>query len=946
MKLMKKKIWILIFTLIISIYPFGSIRAGADIIFESSSTQPLTSGVILENIVRFTVDGWINIRVLRVDLSNPYIKVDTLSNADSIRNLESTKSLAQSRNAVAAINGGFFDWSEQPGIINPIGPMVESGDIKTASSGFNKYTQALATFSINNLNQVFYSYWQTDITLVSSSGKSIPAARYNKTYNGSSDYTILDRKWSQYSVGVSDNYNDIMEVVVDNAEISEIREGKPAVEIPLNGYVVITRGEGKQLIKNNFRVGDTLEMDISTSTDWKNLEMAVTGGCVLVDKGKIPETFSHNISGRHPRTGIATSKDGRQIIMVTVDGRQQSSIGMTLEEFAQLMIELGAFNAINMDGGGSTTMVARELGTDNLKEVNKPSDGVARRVANAVGIISIAPPSTLNGFIIDTDDTNIFVNTSRQFTVRGYDRYFNPIYVDPGKIQWSVVGLKGRFAGNTFYPESVGEGRIIARVGDVKTELSISSLSSPVQLVLSEKSINLPVNSTKSFMLWGKNKNGYSAKIDVQDAKWAIQGNVGTFIEDTFTSTSEGRGYIEVSVGNTKAYCGVFINSDAVVITDNFEKDNGTFLSYPSHVPGSYEISSQQKHSGKYSGKLTYDFNDTEDSRAAYMVFNDDGILLSKRTQKIGIWVYNNITNPNWLRAMVYDADGQRHFVDFAQKMDWTGWKYVEASLEGIDSPSRLARIYLVQIHPVPDAGSIYFDDLTLISSINTDDDAFKIPEDTVPLDDKNKAIVYKETEDSFRFSVLGQSQQPGNALENLILIRFAQKINKYIDSAAFVGKGTHEIAQSIQKPYIATGDGYRSFDIKNSRFIQLDTGKNGIRDAHPAQWYWFLNEMESFDGDNIFVFIDSLPDTFSDSLEASLFKETLTQYKKEKYKNIWVFCRGDQNKSYMERGIKYIASCGLDADGLAPDSLQPAKYILVTVKGNDLTYQIKPIID
>ena len=122
--------------------------------------------------------------------------------------------------------------------------------------------------------------------------------------------------------------------------------------------------------------------------------MAITGGAIILEDGSIPTSFSHNSPGRHPRTAIGSSKDGDQVIMVTVDGRQQSSLGMTLTELASLMLELGAHNAINLDGGGSTTMAARRPGTRNVNVVNNPSDGMPRKVGNAVGVISTAPSSS------------------------------------------------------------------------------------------------------------------------------------------------------------------------------------------------------------------------------------------------------------------------------------------------------------------------------------------------------------------------------------------------------------------------------------------------------------------------------------------------------------------------------------------------------------------------
>ena len=128
------------------------------------------------------------------------------------------------------------------------------------------------------------------------------------------------------------------------------------------------------------------------------------------------------------------------------------------------------------------------------------------------------------------------------------------------------------------------------------------------------------------------------------------------------------------------------------------------------------------------------------------MLLSDGGIELGKSVKKIGIWVYNSNPNPNWLRALVYDAEGERYYLDFTQNLDWTGWKYVELSVDGIEpGPLKLARIYLVQIRDVPDAGHIYLDDLTFISVPDPDYENIIVPEDTVFVDRHNKEVDFRK---------------------------------------------------------------------------------------------------------------------------------------------------------------------------------------------------------
>jgi exopolysaccharide biosynthesis protein len=944
----KRKItWIVIISLILLLFPFDAVSAAPNIIYESSARQNITAGVTLENITRFTVDGWFNINVLRVDLSNPYVKVDSISDKESIQKLVTTKNLAISRNAVAAINASFFN-PTGGGKGYPDGPIVESGKIISAYSEYNRYGDVMASFSINKLNQVLYDYWKTDITLVTPKGKSIAVTQYNKPSRQEyKDFTIIDSRWNRLSIGKTEAWPDIVEMVVVDGKVAEIRQGQPAVAIPESGYVVVTRQAGGKILMDNFKEEDPVEINITTNPDWNSLKMSVTGASILVKDGKIPEKFSFDlpyISQKNPRTAVGSSKDGKQLILVTVDGRQNSSIGMTQREIALLMQQLGAYNALNLDGGGSTTMVARTPGTNNIEVVNSPSDGGLRGISTALGVFSVAPPAPLAGLIIEADDTNVFVNTSRAFKVAGYDKYYNPVQIKPEEVKWSVSGIQGSFKGNVFYPKSVGEGKIIAQVGDVSGHINISSLSSPVKLELNHKSLKMSVNQSRSFTVTGVNKNGYSAKINPEDINWKVYGNIGRFEKNVFTATAKGTGYIDAYMGDTHAYCGISVATDTSMIKDGFETLNGSFLSYPQGVEGSYEISTEQKHSGNSSGKLCYSFTDTEETQAAYMVFPGKGISI-EGASKIGVWVYNTHANSNWLRAEVQDSTGNKHLVGLTKSMDWTGWRYVEASPDGIKSPATLTRLYIAKVHPIADSGSIYFDDLTVTYTGLPPAEAGKIPQDTVPVDEANRAVAYQPGANSFRFAVLGQSREYKNPLEKLLLMKFSEKTNKYLDAAALVGSSVEKTAGWIKKPVVATRTGYNSIDIKNSRFIQLDISGQGLRKTNSAQWHWFLQQLDSFKGDNIFISLADSPESFSDPLEADLFQETLTKYRQRTNKNVWVFYKGNKNESYMKRGIKYITSAGIDVGNLMPENADMAKYILVTVQGNSVTFEFKPII-
>ena len=103
---------------------------------------------------------------------------------------------------------------------------------------------------------------------------------------------------------------------------------------------------------------------------------------IAADAATTEGTISRNAEVRHPRTAIGYSKDGNTLWLFVVDGRSTSSVGMTLVEVADQMRKLGAWQALNFDGGGSTTLVIEG------QVVNAPTDPTGEReVGNALLVL-------------------------------------------------------------------------------------------------------------------------------------------------------------------------------------------------------------------------------------------------------------------------------------------------------------------------------------------------------------------------------------------------------------------------------------------------------------------------------------------------------------------------------------------------------------------------------
>jgi exopolysaccharide biosynthesis protein len=126
---------------------------------------------------------------------------------------------------------------------------------------------------------------------------------------------------------------------------------------------------------------------VTPQTDLSKIYTAVSGSAVIVKDGVNhgDENDLNKAAYGNPRTVVGLSRDRRYLYLVVIDGRKPGySFGTTNTESAAILLALGAYNALNLDGGGSTTLVREEAG--KVVTVNKPSSGVERLVASSLGV--------------------------------------------------------------------------------------------------------------------------------------------------------------------------------------------------------------------------------------------------------------------------------------------------------------------------------------------------------------------------------------------------------------------------------------------------------------------------------------------------------------------------------------------------------------------------------
>jgi len=321
------------------------------------------------------VDGApVHIYVVNAALARPDLALRPILAYDRIDRLETVGSMAQRYEALAAVNGSFFDRKKNSPF--PVGFLMISGRPIFFSHGER------SAFGVTESGEVIFGYPRAQgIVYAEGSGKHLVLSGMNRPRK--SDEAVIYT--SEYGDTTRTNSHGI-EIVVNGDHVVAFRDGNSA--IPSDGYVLSLHGKPREFAKY-FTKGETVKFNFIVDYRWLGVENVVTGGPLLVRDGKVAvdwttasERLKKGNRQRIPQTAVG-SIGYCNLVLVVVDGRQRRySVGLTYGELADFLVRLGVMDAVGMDGGGSSTMVI------NGKVVNHPSDGRPRLVNNGLSIIT------------------------------------------------------------------------------------------------------------------------------------------------------------------------------------------------------------------------------------------------------------------------------------------------------------------------------------------------------------------------------------------------------------------------------------------------------------------------------------------------------------------------------------------------------------------------------
>lgn len=293
---------------------------------------------------------------------------------------------------LAATNGSFFGGTD----IDIIGTAASDGELLEQPDA--QYDTFL--FGPSRAPAIVSDIAHGSGTLTFANGVQTALGYYNRPNPPIHDITAYTPGWDSSTRSSFISPSLAVEVILENVSypmrgdkevsgvVTALRTNALAANnpIPAGGMVLTAWGSSKDAIMANTQVGDRLRMWFdTTANDFNNADMAITGiGWVVHNGAAYTSNWANRSAGapynRHPRTVLACSET--HLYQVVCDGRSEASAGMTFAEMASFLINtLGVTEAVNLDGGGSSTMVV------NGTVRNVPSDGSERLVANAVLLV-------------------------------------------------------------------------------------------------------------------------------------------------------------------------------------------------------------------------------------------------------------------------------------------------------------------------------------------------------------------------------------------------------------------------------------------------------------------------------------------------------------------------------------------------------------------------------
>jgi len=319
-----------------------------------------------------TPRGPLNVYVLKVDPGREGLEIRPTLAGQTVHSRRSVLHIARQHGAVAALNGGFFAGQGPPlGLLIIDGEWIKHPILQRTALGITADGELLMDRLLFEGRLYFGDHGYLELDGI------------NRGHDDSYRLVIYTPRWGE----VLSPCAQCTRLVVSGEAVvvAKYAQAQP-VEIPAGGYVISGSGRYASLLEK-VHEGEGVWTRLQTKPEWKKLAYALGGGPRLVKDGRphvtaAPEVFGRDVSGgAASRSAVAITPDGLLMLVAVETPPDEPGGGVTLSELAQILVKLGARDAMNLDGGGSTTIV------QGAQVINHPRDGRSRAVSNALLVV-------------------------------------------------------------------------------------------------------------------------------------------------------------------------------------------------------------------------------------------------------------------------------------------------------------------------------------------------------------------------------------------------------------------------------------------------------------------------------------------------------------------------------------------------------------------------------
>lgn len=598
---------------------------------------------------------------------------------------------AQGYRVVAGINGDFYNTST--GL--PIGIVITEGELRSSDGGyyaigFRADGSAIigkpAVKVSANLGYELLNDYGTPTEVV----RSVTGVNKARVSTGGIylyTYDFNDR----HTTGNTEAGVDVVCTIEDGAlsigdtltvTVDRVVEATSATAIEPDQIVLSTNLLSGDYYVNALRqipVGSTITLDVTASSDeWNDVEYAVGALYSLVENGSVVSGLA---AGANPRTAIGQKADGT-LVFYTIDGRKSGhSIGATMTQVAQRMVELGCVSAVCLDGGGSTAMTVTAPDATSAKTINVPSDGSERAVTNQVFLVaSNESTGRLSHYYVKADNSYVLAGSKVNITASAVDTNYIPMDHD-----YDLDASDGEIDGNVLTtPRSGGEITVTASGGGKSGSTTVHAIKEPDSISVKNGSsavTTLSVAPGSSVTLTASAMyNHLALKADPEAFTWTVSGNIGTVSESgVFTATTPGTGTLTVSAGGKSTTINITVSSLALQTVEDFEGSTTIFRGTGNGADFSLTSASDYVKLGHGAAKLDYTLLDSLSYSAEWRASTSTTIPVSYTS--LNMWVYGDGSG-NQLN-LFYSSNTNDWMQMPVTKLDFTGWKQVSVSIPG-----------------------------------------------------------------------------------------------------------------------------------------------------------------------------------------------------------------------------------------------------------------------